>query len=85
MTAIPVVGRMRGCSRNKHNILERFCEFLTAAFVAGDFFTLTTVGKMALTIAHQRKNSKLSKGPYLDLKLSTSVKILEFYLMTHST
>jgi hypothetical protein len=52
MGAISDLGRMRGCSRNNHKILERFCESLTAAFVAGDFFTLTTAGKMAFTIAH---------------------------------
>jgi hypothetical protein len=77
MSAISVVGRMRGCSRNKHNILERFCESLTAAFVAGDFFTITV--KMAFTIAHQRnilKIKKISGGPYLDLKLSIFTKYL---------
>jgi hypothetical protein len=61
MSTISVVGRMKGCSRNKHNLLERFCESLTAAFVAGDFFTLTTAGKMAFTIAHQRNILKIQK------------------------
>ncbi len=48
-------------------------------------FSLAAI-KMKITIAHQEatKNSKTGRDSYLDLELSTFVKIFKFYLVNQS-